>query len=228
MSKRRKYSDKRSYHISQRCHKRSFFLKFREDRDNYLRRLWEAKRKYDVDLYNYAVTSNHVHLLLSADDGRSIPEFMCYLSGRMAQDHNRRKGKRGAFWDGPFRPTLVQDGSHFGRCLFYLDLNMIRAGVVNHPGEWKWCGHHELIGSRQRYCLLDREKLLKKLCCDTWGQFLKWYQAGLAEKLRIRDLRREAYWSESNCVGDEEFVSTIVGRKGWRKIREVSSGIFTF
>jgi hypothetical protein len=33
----------------------------------------------------------------------------------------------------------------------YIDLNMVRAGVVTHPSAWAWCGYEELVGERQRY-----------------------------------------------------------------------------
>ena len=76
MSKRRFSHNDHSYHITHRCHNRGYFLKFRQDRDNYIRRLWEARRRYSVDLHNFIVTCDHVHLLLSAEDGSAIPEFI--------------------------------------------------------------------------------------------------------------------------------------------------------
>ena len=50
-----------------------------------------------------------------------------------------------------------------GRCLFYIDLNMVRAGAVTHPLEWKHAGIHELIGNKKRYRIINRNKLLNAL-----------------------------------------------------------------
>jgi hypothetical protein len=44
-----------------------------------------------------------------------------------------------------------------------IDLNMVRAGVVEHPSDWPWCGYHELVGSRSRYRLLDRRQVIQGL-----------------------------------------------------------------
>ena len=42
----------------------------------------------------------------------------------------------------------------------YIDLNMVRAGVVKHPGEWEYGGYGEIQNPKQRYTLIDRPKLL--------------------------------------------------------------------
>lgn len=51
----------------------------------------------------------------------------------MSHFYNRRKKRRGAFWEGRYRATLVQNGTHSSRCLFYIALNMARAKVVRRP-----------------------------------------------------------------------------------------------
>ncbi len=152
MSRGRRFEMGRSYHITHRCHNRNYYLKFDTDRDQYIRLLWEGSRKFNVDIYNYIVTSNHVHLLLSSDSEDGISNFMCHMSGKMARYYNRRKELTGSFWEGRYKSTLIQDGTHLSRCLFYIDMNMVRAGVVDHPRKWKWSGHHELTGLRKRYC----------------------------------------------------------------------------
>jgi len=50
---------------------------------------------------------------------------MRFLQGTAARDHNRRTGRRGAFWSDRYHPTLVQSGVHLSRCLLYVDLNMV-------------------------------------------------------------------------------------------------------
>ncbi len=51
------------WHITHRCHKREFLLKFACDRRRWLQWLWEAKKRFGVSILNYAVTSNHIHLI---------------------------------------------------------------------------------------------------------------------------------------------------------------------
>jgi len=59
----------------------------------------------------------------------------------------------------------------------YIDLNMVRAGVVHHPSAWSWCGYDSLTGGRQRYRLLNLDSVLE-------------WQAGMSRCPFIRDYRR--------------------------------------
>ena len=82
------------------------------------------------------VTSNHVHLLLADDGDRmSIPRSIQLVAGRTGQEYNQRKGRKGAFWQDRYHATAVETGRHFLQCLVYIDLNMLRAGVIEHPIE---------------------------------------------------------------------------------------------
>jgi putative transposase len=70
------------WHITHRCHKKEFLLKFGRDRRRWIEWLFEARKRYGLKVLNYIVTSNHVHLLV-ADDGdeRTIPESIQLMGG---------------------------------------------------------------------------------------------------------------------------------------------------
>ena len=63
---------------------------------------------YTIKILNYIVTSNHVHLLV-ADDGdeRTIPESIQLIAGKTGQEYNRRKNRKGAFWEDRYHATAV-------------------------------------------------------------------------------------------------------------------------
>ena len=87
-------------------------------------------------ILNYAVTSNHVHLLVLDEKGRDvIPQSIKLVAGRTGQEYNLRKNRKGAFWEDRYHATAVESEQHLLRCLVYIDLNMVRAGVVSHPSE---------------------------------------------------------------------------------------------
>jgi len=54
------------WHITHRCHKREFLLKFARDRRRWMAWLFETRKRYGLSILNYIVTSNHVHLLVQA------------------------------------------------------------------------------------------------------------------------------------------------------------------
>ncbi len=67
------------------------------------------------------------------------------VAGRTGQEYNQRKNRKGAFWEDRYHATAVEEGEHVLRCLVYIDLNMLRAGVINHPSMWPFCGYNSTI-----------------------------------------------------------------------------------
>ena len=148
---KRTYIPDHIWHITQRCHKREFLLARYRDRKNWLYWLRLASHRYKLTILNYMVTSNHIHLLV-LDDGPigSIARTMHLASGQTAQDYNKRKRRRGAFWEDRYHATAVDTDIHFLRCMLYIDLNMVRAGVVDFPGKWDHCGFRRSRADIQR------------------------------------------------------------------------------
>ena len=79
------------WHITHRCHKKEYLLKFARDRRRYLRWLFEARKRYCLSVLNYMVTSNHIHILLRDHGDRDvIPRSMQLIAGRTGQEFNQR------------------------------------------------------------------------------------------------------------------------------------------
>jgi putative transposase len=123
------------WHITHRCHKKEFLLKFACDRECWLGWLFEAKRRYGLCVLNYVVTSNPIHLLVKDTNQHVISKSLLLIAGRTAQEHNLRKQRKGAFWEDRYHATAIESDEHFLRCLVYIDMNMVRASVVKHPAE---------------------------------------------------------------------------------------------
>jgi putative transposase len=51
------------WHLTHRCHRRQFLLKFARDRRAWRQWLYAARRRYGVCVLNYTATANHIHLL---------------------------------------------------------------------------------------------------------------------------------------------------------------------
>jgi putative transposase len=87
------------------------------------------------------VTSNHVHLLVKDTGGDVIVQSLQLIAGRSGQEYTRRKGHHGAaFWEDRYHATAVAVDEHLHRCLVFIDLDMVRAGVVKHPLSWVYSG----------------------------------------------------------------------------------------
>jgi len=195
--------------VTHRCHNRDFLLRFACDRDEYRARLRDHLADFEVALLDYCITSNHVHLLLDAEERMEISGLMRTVAGEFARAYNRRKKRLNAFWGDNFHATLVEEGRYLWRCLCYIELNMVRCRKVAHPREWSWVGYHEIMGQRQRYRLLDVERLCWRLQTDSLPDLQKNLEASLRQMIAEDQMKREPRWSEGLAVGSSGFVERI-------------------
>ncbi len=213
---KRHYLPGQVWHITHRCHKREFLLKLRIDRTRWLHWLYEAKKRYGLVVLNYTVTSNHIHLLVFDEKGRDvIPQSIKLIAGRTGQEYNVRKNRKGAFWEDRYHATAIQSEQHLFRCLAYIDLNMVRAGVVTHPSEWKFCGYNEIQNPRRKCAVIAYEKLAELSGFALYDNFRESH-CGLVTELLSNIISRQAWWSESIAVGSESYVEAIKLRLGFR------------
>jgi len=197
------------WHITQRCHRQQFLLKFYQDRQTWIRWLYEARKRYGLQVLNYTVTSNHVHLLVRDTGENDISASMQLISGRVAQQYNQRKSRHGAFWEDRYHATAVQSGSHLARCLVYVDLNMVRAGVVQHPADWPHGGFHEIQTTPNRYRIIDIEQLCRLLEFSDIAKFRTAHLGWIATALQQSNLQRESVWTEAVAVGETSFLEAV-------------------
>ena len=102
------------------------------------------------------VTSNHIHLLVVDDGDRDmIARSIQLVAGRPGQEYNQRKARKGAFWEDRYHATAVEGGDHLFRCLVYIDLNMVRVGIVDHPLQWLFCGYNEIRNPKRKNVLIS-------------------------------------------------------------------------
>lgn len=192
------------WHITHRCHNRDFLFKSQIIRKTYLSWLYEARKKYDLSILNYMVTSNHVHILMAEKYEGSISLGMQCTAGRFAQEFNFNSRRSGAFWEDRYHATIIDSGIHLIKCLIYIDLNMVRAGKVKHPKDWKESGYHELIMEKQRYRLIDIELLCKYTGFDV--QWMKNKYPLLMNEELSRNTSRNPIWTKSLAVGRRHFL----------------------
>jgi len=198
------------WHITHRCHKKEFLLKFAKDRAAWIHWLYEARKRFGLCVLNYIVTSNHIHLLVRDVEKDAIPNSLQLIAGRTAQSYNQRKNRKGAFWEDRYHATAVQSDEHFIRCLLYIDLNMVRAGVVRHPKDWPHSGYHEIQQPRSRYRILDEASLLALTNSQSANALSQQHQDWVNDEIRRDQARyRDARWTQGLAVGQREFVEQV-------------------
>jgi putative transposase len=202
------------WHLTHRCHRRQFLLRFGRDQRLWRKWLYETRVRHGLCVLNYVVTSNHIHLVVRDRGQGEVAASVQLLEGCTAQAYNRRKQRLGAFWQDRYHATAVESGEHLARCIVYVDLNMVRAGVVAHPRDWPAGGYHEIQGERQRYRIVDRVALAEALEVDV-EKLADAHREWINEALR-EPLTRQGEWSEGVAVGGRAFAEGMLRDLGSR------------
>ena len=150
-----------------------------------------------------------------------IAKSMQLVAGRLGQEYNQRKSRKGAFWEDRYHATIIQTNRHLLSCMVYIDLNMVRAEVVAHPSDWEECGYNEILHKPLRYGLIDRKTLKNILGFTDEEGLVDAYRQFVSDAMHSTPIARQPMWTESIAVGDEEFVfetkrnlsSMAIGRK---------------
>jgi len=199
------------WHLTHRCHEREFLLKFVKDRERWMYWLYQAKKRFGLKVLDFMVTSSHIHLLVldDAKNRNTIPKSLQLIAGRIAREYNQRKNRKESFWEDQYRATAIQNNKQLVKCMVYIDLNMVRAGVVKHPEEWVHSGFNEIQNPPKRYGLIDLKSLTHLTKIKDYDSLKALHRKWIEDALKKNNLFRESKWTESIAVGDKLFIGII-------------------
>lgn len=129
-------------HITQRGVNRCAIFLDDEDRRHYLRLLGESAARHGLCIHAYVLMGNHVHLLVSSDASGKVSLAMRQLGQAYVTAFNRRHRRSGTLWEGRFKSCLVDSGRYLLTAYRYIELNPVRAAMVERPEHHHWSSVH--------------------------------------------------------------------------------------
>ena len=166
-----------------------------------------------------------------------LSEFMKTLKQRFTRWFNRHHGRKGTLWEERFKSVLVEDGHAARNMAAYIDLNPVRAKMVDDPRNYRWCSYAEAVAGKER----SREGLQRvlfeeqsTLTCEERAaeMLLSWKKAAARyRKILYVDLNRHdpnldpddapqlteaealrckvRYHADGVAIGTKQFINTI-------------------
>lgn len=128
-------------HIIQRGHNREPCFFTEDDYSSYLHWLSEALTETECALHAYVLMTNHVHLLLTPKKAVAVPRLMMSLGRRYVQYVNRTYKRTGTLWDSRYKSSVVQADTYLLTCMRYIELNPVRAAMVEDPAHYRWTSY---------------------------------------------------------------------------------------
>jgi putative transposase len=166
-----------TYHVTSRGNERRDI--FRDDADRYafLAFLGQAVRRFSWSVTAWVLMSNHYHLVIQTPQ-RNISRGMHWLNGTYAAWFNRRHDRVGHLFQGRFKALLIEREAYFAEVLRYVALNPVRAGLVQHPSEYRWSSYRAVAGIDAPHAWLDVTAALEPfggsfdVACLAYRQFV--------------------------------------------------------
>ncbi len=204
------------HHIVQRGHNLNAVFVEASDYEYYLQNLIEWKGHYNVSVYAYCLMTNHVHLVLVPNtDGNAISCLMRRLSARQGRRVNRLEQRVGTLWSGRFKSSIVDTDRYLMACLRYVELNPVRAGIVDRPDDYLWSSYIQRLDVEGGNWL-DADPVTPKLGATPAAR-RQAYAAFVDEGIAPCecDFLRNAV-RRNQLTGDVRFVNEIERRTGLR------------
>ena len=139
-------------HIVQRAHNREPCFFAEEDYHTYLHWLGEALAKEKCALHAYVLMTNYVHLLVTPKQAEAIPRLIIALGRRYVQYINTTYRRTGTLWDSRYKSSLIQAETYLLACQCYIELNPVRAAMVDDPAHYRWTSYRShALGQSNTY-----------------------------------------------------------------------------
>ena len=134
-------------HVIVRGINREAIFHTEEDYAFYLEKLQNACEKYACQLHAYVTMTNHVHLLLTPKYENSIGKVIQSVGRYYVQYFNYHYSRTGTLWEGRYKATLIDSENYLLTCMRYIELNPVRAHMVEHPAKYPWSSYrHNALG----------------------------------------------------------------------------------
>ena len=128
-------------HIVQRGNNRQAIFFEEIDYEVYLSLLMEAIDRYGCEVHAYVLMTNHTHILATPSEKISLGRMIQYVGRHYVPYINRKYGRSGTLWEGRFKAAMIETSAYLLACYRYIELNPVRAGMVRHPGDYRWSSY---------------------------------------------------------------------------------------
>ncbi len=129
------------YHVMVRGNNKENIFHDEEDFIKYMEIIKENKEKYEIKIYHYVLMNNHVHIIIKSPEGKKLSEAMKRIGVTYTRYYHGKYNGAGHLFQGRFRSFVIQEGIYLLECGRYVELNPVRAKLVNYPIEYKWSSY---------------------------------------------------------------------------------------
>ena len=200
-------------HVIQRGVSRSTCFFNDIDRRFYLNCLAKYGGLRDCAIHAYVLMTNHVHLLVTPRRKGAVARLMQDIGRSYVRTINSVHGRSGTLWDGRFKSSLVDSDRYLLACHRYIELNPVRAGMVQHPKDYPWSSYSHYAKRNDNVLLTDHDGY-RALGTDTRSRAAAF--EGLMHEPLTTDIVKEIRDAANACaaIGSKAFLERMAELAG--------------
>jgi putative transposase len=198
------------YHIMSRGNERMMIFLDEADWIKYLNILHATIKRFNWLCHAYCLMGNHYHLMIETPDA-NLAKGMKHLNQVYSQFFNWKYRRVGHVFQGRYKSYIVQKETYLLHCCRYIVLNPWEAGLVKHPGEWKWSSYSSTSGLIKPQHFLTTDWLLEIFGTDVRRareNYVQFIEADMNGKRSRLDYKYQL------ILGSDEFTGSILKRFG--------------
>jgi putative transposase len=196
-------------HVVQRGNNRSVCFFAETDFAYYLECLDRASVKYECDVHAYVLMTNHVHLLISPARVGAVADMMQSIGRRYVRYINGVYKRSGTLWEGRYKASLIDSERYLLSCYRYIELNPVRAGMVQRAEDYPWSSHAAHVKDAPSNVIVDHP-LYVALGKDARERALAYrelFREQIDDENELKMIRSEV--NRSGVLGGERFKDEI-------------------
>jgi hypothetical protein len=176
--------------------------------DDYLRRCSSD----EFIIHGYNVLDDHFHLMVRVvQEIESLSGHLRRVLSAFGQQYNQRHQRTGRVSHDRPRIILVQPGRMIRRCMFYMDCNPVRLGLVEHPADSAW----SFFSSCRFYAHGERHLYSDMLRVPRW--YLHLDQTWEGRQKRYRSLLDRHLREYGFCHDPDMSSGSFLGSRHWKE-----------
>ncbi len=189
-------------HLTQRGNKQQRIFTTDSDRHYFLQLLETHSEQRAVRIAAYTLMPTHFHLVAMGDRPDAISLFMMDVNGRYASYCHSLERQSGRFWHGRFYSCVLED-SYWDAALCYVELNALRARLVDTLDDFRWSSARTHLGLELAPPWLDLDHFHRR-----WKDPARWREAlPTLNRRQVADLRLAT--RHDTAVGSDAFIAHL-------------------
>lgn len=173
-----------THHVVQRGNNKGAMFLEDSDYGLFLKLLRQESVRSCVAIHAYTLMTNHFHLMATPADDSGLSMLMQSIGRRYVPQFNLKHHRTGGLWEGRFRSFAIETETYWLKCMRYVELNPVRAGMVSTSEEYRWSsarahtnGHHDelltphFLYERLGATVTERQHAWRAICAEVVTDF---------------------------------------------------------